>query len=127
MHLFNTMDYGNIPVVMLAGNVLPVDRLSLLLGNTKYYHSANPFEFKDTLLLEGKPNLLRNMYPSVQTKRYAPQDPGTQIGGRGGLQGSRLKSLRLPESLGNEVNWMPLYIDHCGSFARKVHVSICTT
>ena len=35
------------------------DRLLMSLGNVKYYGSTNPFDFMDTILLQGKTNLFK--------------------------------------------------------------------
>lgn len=83
-------------ILILAADALPVgligmnaqlmqqyiefvaDRLLLSLGNTKFYHSNNPFDFMEMISLEGKTNFFEKRvseYSKANMVQIAAENP----------------------------------------------------
>lgn len=57
------------------------DRLLVALGNSKYYHVTNPFDFMDMISLEGKTNFFEKRvsdYAKAGVKPSDTQGPSAQ-------------------------------------------------
>ncbi|PFH51411.1 hypothetical protein AMATHDRAFT_40184 [Amanita thiersii Skay4041] len=50
------------------------DRLLVLLGNQKHYHSPNPFEFMDLISMQGKTNFFEKRVSEYSRARYGGAD-----------------------------------------------------
>ena len=86
-----------LPVALLGMNAklmvqyieFVADRLLLALGNPKFYHSANPFDFMESISLAGKTNFFEKRVGDYQkagvmastTKRESPADTPQTEGG----------------------------------------------